>query len=587
MSVETKPIIKAYFQTGDVPTESQFANLIDTCSPQEFNVRDYGATGAGLANADVAFQAAITAASDGDTVRIPQAEYTLTNTVVVDKTLKVIGTPYSNITIGFVDTPGFLFTKPSSALDTVRIEGNISNFTNDPASEDISVKIVADDCDVERCIISNSVYGILTTGADTGIRRNQFYNGNIYAGSRTSGDENYSAAVVIDGGDYSKIERNYIQGHGQGVLVGSTTIAPVITKNTISNTGDNGVYVSSADDAIVSFNTIIGCDGTSAKARGNRNSIVDNKIINYTAEDGTGGLGISAYNTGAMEHGIACYGSVIARNTVDSNRYTLGTEGAVRVDRLSTGGSNYLFIDDFIVEDNKFYGNATLVVYLPSVECTSGKIKNNTSKANCTTGLFVAGDAAGNIKGLIIEGNDFTGATSENMKLQNVSNSLVINNILVDAGTVNNGTSLALNAVTDTHFGDNQLGERDTTTKIVAAITETGACANNQFIDNKILGDNARAANIVSGPVVVRDVVKYDGGTTQSFLQGEVGTYIANFTTENKQLNPGFAFANGTGIRVINTGANFYFDANGSNITQLTNTVVDYVYYGGVWRAVA
>src|SRR4030042_3787408 len=63
MTSTTKAILKSYFNTGDKPTELQFAQLIDSFLPS-FRPEDFGAVGDGITNDTAAIQAAIDAASN-------------------------------------------------------------------------------------------------------------------------------------------------------------------------------------------------------------------------------------------------------------------------------------------------------------------------------------------------------------------------------------------------------------------------------------------------------------------------------------------------------------------------------------------
>jgi hypothetical protein len=65
MTAQTSAILKAYFNTGDIPTEGNFADLVDSL-PSVFNVHAYGAAGNGMTDDTAAVQAAIQAAYDAD-----------------------------------------------------------------------------------------------------------------------------------------------------------------------------------------------------------------------------------------------------------------------------------------------------------------------------------------------------------------------------------------------------------------------------------------------------------------------------------------------------------------------------------------
>lgn len=84
MTVRDSASLKAFFETGDRPTEGEFGDLIDTMFDQNlrvFNVRSptYGATGDGSTDDTTAVQATLTAALDGSVTSFPQATGYLTS----------------------------------------------------------------------------------------------------------------------------------------------------------------------------------------------------------------------------------------------------------------------------------------------------------------------------------------------------------------------------------------------------------------------------------------------------------------------------------------------------------------------------
>ena len=50
MTIRDAATLKSYFQTGDIPNATQFADLIDTLDANAVNVKAYGAVGDGVAD---------------------------------------------------------------------------------------------------------------------------------------------------------------------------------------------------------------------------------------------------------------------------------------------------------------------------------------------------------------------------------------------------------------------------------------------------------------------------------------------------------------------------------------------------------
>jgi hypothetical protein len=102
MTAQTKTTLKGYFNTGDSPSESQFANLIDTIPARYFgylvaandapadvkNQADYVCDGA---NDDVQVQAAIDALASGGMVLLSQGTFTLGDTLSLGANVRLAG----------------------------------------------------------------------------------------------------------------------------------------------------------------------------------------------------------------------------------------------------------------------------------------------------------------------------------------------------------------------------------------------------------------------------------------------------------------------------------------------------------------
>lgn len=75
MTIRSKTTLKTYFNTGDIPTEANFSDFIDSANMMTVDVRDYGAVGDGVSEEYPAITAAIAAVSTGGKVYFPTGTY--------------------------------------------------------------------------------------------------------------------------------------------------------------------------------------------------------------------------------------------------------------------------------------------------------------------------------------------------------------------------------------------------------------------------------------------------------------------------------------------------------------------------------
>ena len=126
MTAKDKTTLKSYFNTGDIPTETDFANLIDSL-PDVYNVKAYGAVGNGTTDDTIAIQAAINAAfaAGGGRVFIPSGRYLLTASLVMKSGVTISGIyPGSSSSepldwsSGFTPDSGTVITYPGGTVFT-------------------------------------------------------------------------------------------------------------------------------------------------------------------------------------------------------------------------------------------------------------------------------------------------------------------------------------------------------------------------------------------------------------------------------------------------------------------------------------
>lgn len=87
-----KPTLKSYFNIGDIPTEAQFAELIDAINPSVIQAIDYGVVGDGVTDNSVALQAAIDAAeATYGTLELPYGDCLFGTTLNVKGPIRIRG----------------------------------------------------------------------------------------------------------------------------------------------------------------------------------------------------------------------------------------------------------------------------------------------------------------------------------------------------------------------------------------------------------------------------------------------------------------------------------------------------------------
>src|SRR5690606_39151180 len=103
-----------------------------------------------------------------------------------------------------------------------------------------------------------------------------------------------------------------MQDLGSGVLAGREAYGALIEGNAITNTQDNGVYVSSGTAAVVQSNNITTSRGSGVKVRGSLHLVTRNHITETQ-------LGVSVTGNGLTPdvYGYNGYGNIVSHNVID------------------------------------------------------------------------------------------------------------------------------------------------------------------------------------------------------------------------------------------------------------------------------
>lgn len=133
MTQQTKTTLKTYFETGDIPTETQFADLIDSAANNTiFDVRDYGALGDSATDDTDEINAAITAAvAVGGIVVFPPGTYRVTSPLAIGSAgITLMGLSGNTGKWGTVNTAATIdYRGSTAALSTATVSGVQSGIT--------------------------------------------------------------------------------------------------------------------------------------------------------------------------------------------------------------------------------------------------------------------------------------------------------------------------------------------------------------------------------------------------------------------------------------------------------------------------
>jgi parallel beta-helix repeat protein len=317
------------------------------------DVRSYGAIGDAVADDAAAIQAAINAASAGDTIFIPHGTYRLTGTLTLGAAVNVIGDDrittvlvWPNSRVIGVTIPGAASRSHIAHL-TIR-GGNVRATLYAGVNSGNASDVIVEDCIIEQW----GGPGINTGGSSTrwiirnNLVRNNFNQGIFIAGLTT---DSLVSGNRVTGNAYNGIDVN-----------GS---ANLITQNEVLSNGASGGSVdrwgiliagvatgsASADYNVVSNNTVSanGAQGIIVRAEAgvtaNYNLIMGNETDANTGSTGNGdGIAIDGSAPGRLT-GNAVIGNIAQRN----QRYGLLIDSSI--------GS----VNNSIVMGNTLLGNAT------------------------------------------------------------------------------------------------------------------------------------------------------------------------------------------------------------------------------------
>ena len=89
MSKASNTTLKSFFETGDIPVQSNFEDLIDSLSNLDSDSWNIDVTG--TTDTSTTLQSYLDSSSDGDTIFLPKGTIYLTTSVTITKKIKIVG----------------------------------------------------------------------------------------------------------------------------------------------------------------------------------------------------------------------------------------------------------------------------------------------------------------------------------------------------------------------------------------------------------------------------------------------------------------------------------------------------------------
>lgn len=408
-----------------------------------YNVRQYGAlgdsTGPGTGtNNSAAIQAAIDAAPAGSTILFPDGRYRINSRLTWSgKRLSIVGTGRASLVEGTAITgsnaAGAMLYVDGSGCDGTTIEGldfegaeAKAGFVGADSKEYCAVYANdVTDLTVRQVKITGKSWGvILDTCIGTRVLDLTFTSFLDTAASGSgAGTDNYNSAVRIKGGDKTLVRGLVAKDCGSGVLSGVSGASIDPTRITIENchvenAWDNGIYLSSAQDSLVTGVTVKTSGGSGVKCRGSNNRVIGCQIRATTV-----GIGISGAGTSPDAYGATSHGCIVSNNVVEQT-----TRDGLVLDTASTYTSRHT-----LIEGNYFRNIASDGVGYAAIRADGNyyQIRNNIFEdCNGTTAAVIAGGSAlVPAIGLDISHNQVFDSTGEGFRLQYLQNSIVSHNL--------------------------------------------------------------------------------------------------------------------------------------------------------------
>jgi hypothetical protein len=250
----TYEILGHQFTVPESEAELDIADLIDDSSGAPissrsgiFNVKTYGAVGDGVVDDYAAIVAAITAATAGDALYLPNGTYLISQSIVINKALHVFGSgTIKEFSTATILEPMLSITTDDVELDGLTFEGRETLDTWDDSKEALrcAVKTTGARTRLRNLKVYEKTSGLRATGA-TDLTIENCLGENSWLSGIPLVDHTEGSFIFIDGCDGVSLKNIRADGFIQGILIGNTSTNGNVDGVLVTNPVDNGVYQSS------------------------------------------------------------------------------------------------------------------------------------------------------------------------------------------------------------------------------------------------------------------------------------------------------------------------------------------------------
>ena len=284
-------------------------------------------------------------------------------------------------------------------------------------------------CNIKNISINNKTYGIILNKCENVKITNTRVYGFLLSGSLTENGSNYNASIYVKKSKNIYIEGLKCRDIGQGVSVGLDSKYIEMKNIIIENARDNGIYVSSGENCVLSNIKVNGCNSSGIKVRG-KNHVLESCFINDSY------IGISLTGNGSTTDSNGFNGGYsIVNNCIIDNCSDIGIDIGVQDD---------LYGCSYTVKNNTIKNVQSILTNRAFIRVTKS---DNTNIIGNTLIGDVIGEYSilitGEVKNMNISNNVIKTKSKNGIRLNSLNNSIISYNVIensigVDGRYVNN-----------------------------------------------------------------------------------------------------------------------------------------------------